>query len=87
MPEQTRQAAPFGDIGLNDLQYVIAERLREAGTACDILAGRERHVGCLAQRLPFLPRTVGAHRLFQPGKIEFAESPGATSSACSIDQP
>jgi hypothetical protein len=67
------QPAPLRDIGLNDPQHVITQRLLETCAARDIFAGRERQAGAFAQALPFLPGPVGADRFFEPCKTKLGK--------------
>jgi hypothetical protein len=79
------QAAPFGDIRLNHRKHIVAEHLRKAGMACDILAGGERNARLPAQALPLLPRAVGANGFFQPGEVEFGKQRSKLKRA--LDRP
>ena len=52
-------AAPFGEIGLDDAQRARGDRRIERRIAPQVLAGRERDRRCLGEALPVLDGAVG----------------------------
>ena len=81
------EAAPFRDVGLNDLQHVRGKRSVETRVACEIFAGRQRNAGAIAQRTA-TPTTAGRRAAALPAsRCRTAPAPRAMSSACRATMP